>query len=199
MELTLLLVTRYFPSFTEPVAASRPRLKRYGTRAEIRFRLSAKRKIPFKSAGGVSSVDYWQPSCSSNAGYTVFGGSVKSTGYPLHSTVSPSLPLPCVTVCHHVATGLYYRRSRRLDLSQLEPVKNFTTCFFANHSNAYAYSVSRWQGTRKAKVKLYHVTKTKKEMSGFISKSDIRHLSLTTETSTAALHSRPASAPISRE
>ena len=32
---------------------------------------------------------------------------VKSTGYPLHSPVSPSLPLPCVTVCHHISTGLY--------------------------------------------------------------------------------------------
>ena len=30
----------------------------------------------------------------SNAGYTMFRGSVKSTGYPLHSLVSPSLPLP---------------------------------------------------------------------------------------------------------
>ena len=34
---------------------------------------------------------------------------VKSTGYPLHSSVSPSLLLPCVTVCHHVSTGLYLR------------------------------------------------------------------------------------------
>ena len=42
----------------------------------------------------------------SNAGYTMFRGSVKSTGYPLHSPVSPSLPLPCVTVCHHVPAGL---------------------------------------------------------------------------------------------
>jgi len=30
----------------------------------------------------------------SNAGYTMFRGSVKCTGYPLHSPVSPSLPLP---------------------------------------------------------------------------------------------------------
>jgi len=44
----------------------------------------------------------------SNAGYTMFQGSVKSTGYPLHSPVSPSLPLPCVTVCHHISTGLYH-------------------------------------------------------------------------------------------
>jgi hypothetical protein len=33
------------------------RLKCNGTRAETRFRLSAKRTSPFKSAGGVSSVD----------------------------------------------------------------------------------------------------------------------------------------------
>jgi hypothetical protein len=45
---------------------------------------------------------------STNAGYTMFRGIVKSTGYPLHSPVSPSLPLPCVTVCHHISTGLYY-------------------------------------------------------------------------------------------
>jgi hypothetical protein len=36
----------------------RLRLKCDGTRAETRFRLSAKRTSPFKSAGGVSSVDY---------------------------------------------------------------------------------------------------------------------------------------------
>jgi hypothetical protein len=39
------------------------RLKCDGTRAETRFRLSAKSTSPFKSAGGVSSVDYWQPRC----------------------------------------------------------------------------------------------------------------------------------------
>jgi len=42
----------------------------------------------------------------SNAGYTMFRGSVKSTGYLLHSPVFPSLTLPCVTVCHHISTGL---------------------------------------------------------------------------------------------
>ena len=30
----------------------------------------------------------------------------KTTGYPLHSHVFPSLPLPCVTVCHQVSTEL---------------------------------------------------------------------------------------------
>jgi hypothetical protein len=42
-------------------------LKRDGTRAETRFRLSAKRTSPFKSAGGVSSVDYWKPKVCASA------------------------------------------------------------------------------------------------------------------------------------
>jgi len=37
----------------------------------------------------------------------MFRGSVKSTGYPIHSDVSPSLPLPCSTVYHHISTGVY--------------------------------------------------------------------------------------------
>ena len=72
-------------------------LKCDGTRAETRFRLSAKRASPFKSSG--SSVQSNTGSrdvriSGSNAGYTMFRGSVKSTGYPLLSPVSPSLPLP---------------------------------------------------------------------------------------------------------
>ena len=45
------------------VNVSTGQLKCDGTRAETRFRLSAKRTSPFKSAGGVSSFDYWQPRC----------------------------------------------------------------------------------------------------------------------------------------
>jgi hypothetical protein len=88
------------------------RLKRDGTRAETRLRLSPKRTNPFKSAG--ASVQSTTSSRGvrisvSNAGYTTFRGSVKSTGYPLHSPVSPSLPLPCVTVRHQVSNALYHR------------------------------------------------------------------------------------------
>jgi len=43
----------------------------------------------------------------SNPGYTMFRSSEKGTGYPLHSSVSPPLLLPCVTVCHHISTGVY--------------------------------------------------------------------------------------------
>ena len=38
-------------------------LKYDGIRSETRFRLSAKRTSPFKSAGVSSSVDYWHPRC----------------------------------------------------------------------------------------------------------------------------------------
>jgi len=81
-----------------------------GTSAETRFRLSAKRTSPFKSAE--ASVQSTTGSrgvriSGNNAGYTMFRGSVKGTGYTLHSPVSPSLPLPCVTVCHHISTGVY--------------------------------------------------------------------------------------------
>ena len=90
----------------------RLRLKCDGTRAETRFPLLAKRTRPFKSAG--ASVQSTTGSrgvriSGNNAGYTMFRGSVKSTGYPLNSPVSPSLPLLCFTVRHHVSTGLCLR------------------------------------------------------------------------------------------
>ena len=93
--------------------SGRGQLKCDGTRAETRFRLSEKRTSPFKSAR--ASVQSTTGSrgvriSGTNAGYTTFRVSVKSTGYPLHSPVSPSLPLPCVTVCHHISTGLYLVR-----------------------------------------------------------------------------------------
>jgi len=87
--------------------SGRLRLKCDGT--ETRFRLSAKRTSPFKSAG--ASVQLTTGSrgvhiSGSNAGYAKFRGSVKRFAYPLHPPVFPSLPLPCVTVCHHISTGL---------------------------------------------------------------------------------------------
>jgi len=75
------------------------------------FVFRAKRTSSFKSARGASvqSTARSRGVCisGSNAGYTMFRGSVKSTGYPLHSPVSPSVPLPCVTVCHHISSGVY--------------------------------------------------------------------------------------------
>ena len=76
---------------------SRGQLKRDGTRAETRIRLSAKRKSPFKSVGMSiqSTADSRGVRISgSNAGYTMFRGSVKNIGYPLHSPVSLSISPP---------------------------------------------------------------------------------------------------------
>ena len=106
---------RFTALLVRPTAVSarcRLRLKYDGACAETRFRLSTKRTSPFKSAGAsVQSTTGSRGVCisGSNAGYTKFRGSVKSTGYPLHSTDCPSLLLPCVTVCHHISNGLYER------------------------------------------------------------------------------------------
>ena len=97
----------------------RLRLKCDGISVETRFRLSAKRTSPFKSAG--ASVQSTTGSrgvriSGSYTGYTMFRGSVKNTSYPFHSPVSPSLPLPWVTVCHHISAELYYSSSKRRNL-----------------------------------------------------------------------------------
>jgi hypothetical protein len=91
----------------------RGQLKCDGTRAETRFRLSAKRTSPFKSAGAPVQSTTGSRGVrisGSIAGYTMFRGSVKGTDYPLHSPVSPSIPLPCVAVCHHISTSVYSMR-----------------------------------------------------------------------------------------
>jgi len=116
IESTLRLNTNWI-SFTEHMFNFyiRGQLKCDGTRAWTRFRLLAKGTSPFKSAegGGGASVQSTAGSrgvriSGSNTGYTMFRGSVKGTGYPFHSPVSPSLPLPCITVRHHISTGLYF-------------------------------------------------------------------------------------------
>jgi len=87
------------------------RSKRDGTRAETRFGLWAKRTSPFKSAG--VSVQ----STTGSQGAWISGQQLyrpcsdvqcEAAGYPLHSHLSPSLPLPCVAVCHQVPNALYH-------------------------------------------------------------------------------------------
>jgi hypothetical protein len=112
-------------------------LKCDGTRSETRFRLSVKRTSPFKSAG--ASVQSTAGSRGvrigdNNAGYIKFRGSVKRTGYPLHSPVSPLLPLTCATVCHHISIGLYYTTVQRPTIS----VINVADCW-----NVTSYSFRR--------------------------------------------------------
>jgi len=115
----------------------RLRLKCDGTQAETRFRLSEKRTGPSKSTGAsVQSATGRRVVhiSDSNAGHTTFRGSVKSTGYPLHSPVSPSLSLPCVTVCHHVSTGLYRYALTALHLAYVYGMVLFNSGVFEIHS-----------------------------------------------------------------
>jgi len=110
----------HFSSRASPCAIrfrfnSTARLKRDGTRAETRFGLSAKRTSPFKLAGGGGQFSRLLASevCASAVVMVVMLDTpcseveCKTTGYPLHSHVSPSLPLRCFTVCHQVSTELY--------------------------------------------------------------------------------------------
>jgi hypothetical protein len=92
-------ITAYIVEFRlNNILGRRGQLKCDGTRAQTRSRLSAKRTSPFKSArrrrfSRLLAAEVCAIS-GSNAGYTVFRGSVKGTGYPLHLPVSPSLPPP---------------------------------------------------------------------------------------------------------
>ena len=92
----------------------------------------------------------------SNAGYTMFRGSVKSTGYWLHSPISPSLHLPCVTVYHHISTGLYIQQNAHPTnavRSLTNPARQMTVAFTQTAMASYIIpklsqlrpkSVKRW-------------------------------------------------------
>ena len=79
----------------------RLRLKCDGTRAETRFRLSVKEAGPFKLTGATAQSTSGSRGVrigGSNAAYTMFRGSVKSTGYPFLSPFPlhfPSRASPC--------------------------------------------------------------------------------------------------------
>ena len=103
------------------------------TRAEPRFRLSAKRTIPFNSAG--ASVQSTTGSrgvriSGSNAGYTTFWGIAKGTGYPFHSPASlhfPSRASPCAITFQLESTAVV----------QLSVLLSFTYWLLLRHNKGY--------------------------------------------------------------
>ena len=116
------LSKRRHPAGTGQRSHCRLRLKCDGTRAETRLRLSAKRTSPFKSAG--ASVQSTTGSrgvriSGSNAGYTMFRGSVKVLAthsirqFPLHF---PSHASPCVITFQLDSTFPCYRASATTNL-----------------------------------------------------------------------------------
>ena len=95
----------------------RLRLKCDGTRTETKFRLSAKRRSPFKSVG--ASVQSTTGNrgvriSGSNAGYTMFRGSVRVLAthsirqFPLHF---PSRASPCATTFQLDSTTVHSGRA----------------------------------------------------------------------------------------
>ena len=96
-------------SFNRNKSCIRLHLKCDGTNAETRFCLSAKRTSPFTLVGtsvqsttGRRAVQGLYCSCK-----PVFCSHMTLTGYPLHSLVSPSLLLPCITMCHHISNAVF--------------------------------------------------------------------------------------------
>jgi hypothetical protein len=131
-------------------------LKCDGTRAKTRFRLSAKRTTPFKSAGASDQSTTGSRGVrigGSNARYNIFRGSLKGTGYLRLSPVSPSLPLPCVTARHPISTGLY--KSTKLLLmspATLQPIRlacclPTTAVCLAQQIGVFFFKLTVWPDT----------------------------------------------------
>ena len=112
-------------------------LKCGGTRPETGFLLSVKRTSQFKSAGasfqsttGSQGVRIKR----SNAGYSKFHGSVKGTGYPLHSPVSPFTSPP---TRHRVPSHFNWALSKIMTLYKWFPNCDFPGDPWIHFCNGY--------------------------------------------------------------
>ena len=130
-----------FSAIHSEFLASRSQLKCDGTRTETRFILSAKRTSPFKLAG--TSVQSTTGSrgvriSGSNAVYTMFRGSVKGTGCPHHSPVSPlhfpTRASPCAIAFQLESTCTAGRQTL---CSFASSKTDITLCVGTNHQNMH--------------------------------------------------------------
>ena len=123
-------MTKVFHSYYQAFS-SKVRLKCDGTCAETRFRLSSKRTSPFKSAGAsVQSTAGSRAVCisGSNAGYTMFRGSVRVLAthsirqFPLHL---PSRASQCAIrfQTHSTNTALISKRQVSNFMKITQPFK----------------------------------------------------------------------------
>ena len=138
---------------------SRLRLKCDGTRAEIRFRLSTKRTSPFKSAGGVSSVDYWQASCAHQpAGFVLFVQVCVLQSCDAYWLPTPfaSFPLNSPSLRHRVPShfnwillgGRHRKTTKTCGLSQdLKVILNYIYRFSSYHAVNTPSRLLNYSGT----------------------------------------------------
>ena len=98
---------------TPPLPVIIARSERDGTCAETRFGLQRNGRVHLNRRGRQFSRLPTAEVCASAAVMVAMLDTpcsevaCNTTGYLLHSHVSPSLPLPCVTVSHQVSTELY--------------------------------------------------------------------------------------------
>ena len=126
---------------------SRMRLKCDGTRADFVFRRNGRVHLNRRGASVQSTTGSRGVRMGgSNAGYTMFPGSVKGTGYPLNSPVSPSISLPCVTVCHHISAGVYryavLNKDTFWEMRRSAICANVTECTYTNLYSIAYYTTS---------------------------------------------------------
>ena len=131
----------------------RGQLKCDGTPTETRFRLSAKRTSPYKSAW--ASIQSTTGSrgvriSGSKAGYIMFRGSVKGTGYPLHSPVSPSLP---PSVRHRVPSHFTWSLLSKYELFDVSP----RTCELCLHPKFFPLLSINCLLSQYAVIRFYNV------------------------------------------
>jgi len=76
----------------------------------------------------------------------MFRGSVKCTGYPIHSPVFPSLPLTCFTIWHHISTGIYKQfcaNRLRFQAGEIETIFHYTIPKWGSHNKDLSLSSPR--------------------------------------------------------
>jgi hypothetical protein len=153
-------------SYHNTLVIFRGQLKCDGTRAESRFRLSAKWTSPFKSAGGVSSVDYWQPRyahqllllvimldtpCSEVMGRVLATHSIRQ--FPLHF---PSRASPCDVTFQLESTSVQGVRDQKIRiftntavkisyLAEILSLRSFHTCAYQEHALYTLQSGAYWR------------------------------------------------------
>jgi len=92
----------------------RLRLKCDGTHAETSFRLSAKRTSPFKWAGCVSPVDYWQASCAHQpAGFVLLVKACVLQSYDAYWLLTPFASFPFISPLLRHRVPSHFKRSIR--------------------------------------------------------------------------------------
>jgi hypothetical protein len=76
---------------------------------------------------------------------------------PLHLPVSPSLPLLCVTVCHHISTGLHSARLLKMDRNSPKHVEFYSKNKFEKFVQLIGFIIRIYHDARSSECQ-NHIT-----------------------------------------